>query len=230
MSIKPVQNTEGEDIAPLVNAAAAAAGVDALHLLALLYAESALNPKAERWGAMTVQAKEALAAEDWDTLTQIIGHTWPDISFGMSQRIVLFHERGNRSPAINNVLAVRAAVFDDPAGDILAAAMRYAACLRHPSSDGTPLSAMVVYNAGADRRNEREWMALWKNNVASYERALGWAEAYREGERLTGKARIAHSLGVLWGWKEALRVVIKEPIIKEMEDAIVAIKEESGVQ
>lgn len=177
--LRAVRNTDGDDIAPFVIAAADAAGLDPVALLALLRAESGLNPRAERWGRETAEAVAAIARQDWPALAGIIGRVWPDISFGYSQRIVLFHDQGDRSPTVANCLAVREHVFTHPEEDIRAAAQRLAAGFRR-SLDGTPLGAMVVYNAGSDRRNDPAWLAAWAGNVASYQRALEWAEQFRQ--------------------------------------------------
>lgn len=159
-------------------AAADAAGIDPVALLALLRAESGLNPQAERWGRETAAAVRAIAGQDWPALAGIISRVWPDVSFGYSQRIVLFHDQGDRSPTVANCLAVREQVFTHQEEDIRAAAARLASAFGR-SLDGTPLGAMVVYNAGSDRRNDPAWLAEWAGNVASYQRALDWAEQFR---------------------------------------------------
>lgn len=159
-------------------AAADAAGIDPVAVLALLRAESGLNPKAERWGQETGAAVNAINRQDWPALAGIIGRAWPDVSFGYSQRIVLFHDQGDHSPSVANCLAVREYVFTHQTEDIRAAALRLAAGLGR-SLDGTALGAMVVYNAGSDRRNDPAWLAQWAGNVASYRRALDWAEQFR---------------------------------------------------
>lgn len=176
-NVANVINTRSEDISATINLAAKQCGLDAVHLLALLIAESGLNPHAERWGRETQAAKTALANEDWPLLMAIIGRAGADISFGYSQRIVQFHDYGDRSHSLNNVLAVRSHVFANPAADINAAAARLAAGIAR-SLDGSILGGMVVYNAGSDRRNDPAWLRLWAGNVASYERALEQAAAY----------------------------------------------------
>lgn len=175
---KPVLNSEGADIGPAVWAAAQANDLKPWHLLALLRAESGLNQRAERWGGRTTQAKQILAVGNLDELQALINDVWPDISFGYSQRIVLYHDQGDRTPNVANVLAVRAYVFTHPEEDIAAAASRLAGCFRHQSCDGTALSAFVVYNAGSDRRWDPEWFNVWGGNVATYQRALEWAEQF----------------------------------------------------
>lgn len=56
-------------------------------------------------------------------------------------------------------------------------------------------------------------------------RGLGYRRPVGE---VMDKGRVDAMLGSLWGWKEALRPVVKPEIIKEMEDAINAIKEEAA--
>lgn len=174
-----ILNSEGENIGPTIVDAAAASGIEGWHLAALLKAESGLNPKAERWGGRTSQAKQIIAVGNTDELQALIDDVWPDISFGMSQRIVLYHDQGDRTQSFANCLAVRAYVFNNPADDIQAAARRLAGCFQHPTCDGTALSAMVVYNAGSDRRSDPEWFNVWGANVAAYQRALEWAEQFK---------------------------------------------------
>lgn len=227
MSVKPVQNTAGEDIAPTVNAAAAGAGVDAVHLLALLWAESGLNAHAERWGTVTAAAQESITAEDWDSLTHLIARAWPDISFGYSQRIVLFHDQGDRSPTTNNCLAVRQYVFNHPAEDIAAAAHRLADCFANVTCDGTPLSAMCVYNAGSDRRSDPGWLRLWGGNVASYQRALERAEAYR-GEDVD-KDKIKAEMDRLWHVQELLDGISAHDLAGVVRQAVIVVKQEADI-
>ena len=88
-------------------------------------------------------------------LQAIIDATWPDISFGRSQRIVKFHWTGDGQPTVANCLAVRQAVFADPARDAREMAVRLAANLRTarqhdlaPVQADELLGACVVYNAG----------------------------------------------------------------------------------
>jgi hypothetical protein len=179
MQVANIINTEGEDISLLINEAATANGLDPVHLLALIMAESGRtpNPKAERWGRETGVAQAAIAAGDTHTLMSIIGRAGADISFGYSQRIVMYHDQGDRSHSLNNVLAVRDYVFSHPEEDIMAAARRFSHGIQQ-SLDGTALGGLIVYNSGADRRNDPVWMKQWAGNVASYQRALEEAEQY----------------------------------------------------
>lgn len=166
--------------------------------------------------------------EAWQLLREIVEDADFDLSFGYSQRIIAYHELGDNTHSLENVLAVREAVFADPEADIEAAASRLAGCFRHESCDGSILSALVVFNAGSDRRKDPEWMARWAGNVAAYEDALEWAEQYR-GDESMDKAKISFALGVVWGVAQLLKA-IKSPYGQELEDAVVYIKQEVGLE
>jgi hypothetical protein len=134
-------------------------------------------------------------------LQEIINDQWPDISVGYSQRIMLYHDQGTRTPEVHNILDVIQYVFSHPEEDIMAAARR----LHHgiqQSLDGTVLGGMAVYNAGSDRRNDPTWMAVWAGNIASYERCLREAESFV----VVGPNQDAalRSLDALWGLAEAV--------------------------
>lgn len=124
-------------------------------MLALIGAESGLNPEAEHWGL------------------------WPDISFGYGQRIVLFHYYGDHTNTLQNIYSVRDYVFDHPEEDIRQAASKLAWAIDYSSLDGSALGGMVAYNAGSDERDNPEWMAKWGSHVAIYQASLDWAETYR---------------------------------------------------
>ena len=84
-----VLDSTGYDVGPLVQDTAAEYGIPVVGLLALLKAESDLNPTAERWG------------------------TWPDVSFGLGQTTVQLaasYGIGDGTPASAD--AVRRALFD----------------------------------------------------------------------------------------------------------------------
>lgn len=176
---QPLNNSDGEDISGIFDPAWQEAGIPRVLLLAGVLAESGLNPRAERWGRYTTAARTAIATGDSDWLASIISAAWPDISFGYSQRIVLYHDTGDRSPSVDNCLAVRAHVFDNPAEDLLAMANRLRACLDRAGAvdlgkinGDRELGALVIYNAGhwPDPSSEAEawWWESWAGNVASY--------------------------------------------------------------
>lgn len=158
--------------------AAQVSGIDPVALLALLKAESGLNPKAERWGTETKLALWAIQYHDNGALQGVIDRVWMDISFGYGQQIVAYNYLGNHQATVENCLAVRDGVFSGPERNIRDAAARLASDIPR-SLDNSPLGGMVVYNAGSDRRNDPAWMARWAGNVASYQQALAWAEQYR---------------------------------------------------
>ena len=242
--MKPVFNTLGEDISRQVTEAAALAGVDKYELLALLYAESGLDPHAERWGRYSNRAWDAIVAGDRDDLVWVINQTWPDISFGYSQRIVLYHELGDRSPSVENCLQVRSEVFANPVADMYAAAYRFASCFQHPSCDGSALSAMVVYNAGSDRRSDPDWNRMWSSNVVNYAAALDWAEQYRDDEQLaelpTAAAvqscpTVIAGLDLMWARLSAIQEYTESQFVKDWaeeakQDGIVQVKRALGIQ
>jgi len=172
-----------EDITALVIHAADIAGVPARLALAAAIAESGLNPLAERWGTRTEDAKAAIAAQDWGTLQAIINDVWADVSFGLSQRIVAFHELGDHSATVANSLAVRAAVLADPAADALAMATRLKGLLSGvqgqdlaPVGGDEQLAALIAYNSGHYPPDASYW-TNYAGNVANYRAALARAGA-----------------------------------------------------
>lgn len=231
MGINEILDTEGRDIAPDLLEVSEIFGLDPIHLLALLFAESNLNPRAERWGSWLPETvRQHIENRDWAALQTVIDDAWPDISFGYSQHIVLFHYTGDRTKSWLNVLNVRNYVFAHPRENIYEAAQKLNECFQHWSCDGSILSAMIVYNAGSDRRDDPLWMAGWSQNVRAYRRALARAENYREdgGDEDVNKAEISRSLGVIWGIAELLEQ-LKSEYSKELKDAVVAIKQEVGI-
>jgi hypothetical protein len=176
-------NIDGEEISPIFDPAWQAAGIPRVLLLAGVLAESALNPHAERWGRFTVNARAAIALQDWDWLQTVINAGWPDISFGYSQRIILYHDLGDRSATVANCMTVRAAVFADPVEDLQAMARRLAGCLQVARASNLLtigndelLGALIVYNAGhwpdpADPE-EAQWWRAWAGNVENYRSML----------------------------------------------------------
>lgn len=228
--MKTVIDREGTDITGLIETAASNAGVDPIHLLALLIAESGLNRTAERYGRNTEEFKQRLLwLEAGDTsqeveLQRLINDAWADVGFSYGQQIVLFHYAGDRSASLDNVLAVRKDVFANPAVNIQDAANRLASGISR-SLDGTALGGMVVYNAGSDRRNDPVWMAIWGGNVAAYELALAQAEAFREP---TSPTLLDH-LDQLWGVAQELRAARHDDLAGRIEERVIAIKTELGL-
>lgn len=172
-------DTNGRDITGPILEYAQVYGFDPVVLLALLKAESGLNPRAERWGTRTAEARRMIQFGLLRSSRSLINDVWPDISFGFGQRIVKYHYIGDKTKSVTNILQVRQGVFNDPDRDIREAADHLAGAFEHSTCDGTPLSALVVYNAGSDRRHSEVWMRRWAGNVAAYEWALAWAEQYR---------------------------------------------------
>lgn len=185
---KPILNVDGDDIRPALEAAVKEAGIPLLLALACVIAESGLNPRAERWGSLTSDARTAINQGDLGRLAQIIEEVWPDISFGYSQKIVLYHYLGDRSSSIENCLAVREGVFGDPEGNLRAMAQQLAGCLGTAQAGdlspvgGDPLlGALVVYNAGHLPPAVSPWWDKWAGNVGSYGRAMAQAREMLEG-------------------------------------------------
>lgn len=156
--LRPIINTEGEDISGMLKSAADAASIPLELALACAIAESSLNPKATRTGA------------------------WPDISFGYGQQIVLYHYLGDHSNTPSNIAAVREGVFADPQRNIDDMCLRLASDLQRVQNvdlgpvDGDPLlAALVVYNAGSFHPAGDPWWGTWAGNVRNYRGALARA-------------------------------------------------------
>jgi hypothetical protein len=151
------------------------------------YAESKLNERAERFGTTTPQAQAAIAAGDTTKLQALISAAWADVSFGIGQRVVLYHYAGNRSPGYPNVLAVRAQVFNNPVRDIQeqcvwnASHYRQVAILTDeelaPVDGDRELAALVIYNAGHWPGPNDSYWTTHAANVDNYRRGLAWADA-----------------------------------------------------
>ena len=173
-----ILNARGEDIGPMLAAACVAHGIPLELALGCAIAESGLRPDAERWGTLTPQAKDAISRGDSVLLMDIINRTWPDISFGYGQQIVKFHYLGDQSASVENCLAVRRAVFNDPRANLLDMCKRLAARLRQAqTTDLTPvggdllLMACVLYNRGHLVTDPAEWRAI-QSRVDHYRRSL----------------------------------------------------------
>ena len=172
-------NADGEEIRQIFDPAWQHAGIPRILLLAGVLAESGLNPHAERWGRQTAAAQTAVKNGDREWLQSIIDANWPDISFGYGQRIVLYHWLGDRTQSVDNVLAVRAGVFADPAGDLNNMAKMLAECLHQArAGDLSPvggdelLGALAVYNGGHLYPPDSSWWQDWAGNIASYRKML----------------------------------------------------------
>lgn len=109
---------------------------------------------------------------DSDRLAAVIASEWPDISFGLGQRIVLYHYLGDGTPSLRNVLAVREQVFAHPERDILEAARKVAGAW-HQSQDY--LLALAAYNCGYLPARDDPYWTRYAANVENYRRALDWA-------------------------------------------------------
>ena len=176
-----------EDIQPFINSASEQSGTPEALILGCAIAESNLYPFAERWGTATNDAKAAIRDGEWDTLQGIIDSEWPDISFGYSQCIVLFHYEGNHEATVDNCISVRNRVFADPARDILEIGKRLRnhmdlasylyseGLLPHQVFDDVEpiwLAALIRYNAGRIPVENDPWWDRWAGNVANYKAAL----------------------------------------------------------
>ncbi len=156
----------------------------------MLRAESGLDPHAERWGTLTHTARQCLANQDWVCLRSICASQRTDISFGLCQMTVGTaggYQIGDGSAVLDNVLAVRTALFDravaiDVGAQHLAGCCHEAAELEVPGWDPA-LVALTIYNAGSwmDPASEPEWWENWSGNVSRYRECLAWARKIVEG-------------------------------------------------
>lgn len=145
--------------------------------------------------------------EAYMRLQEIINDAGLDVSFGMSQRILAYHDIGDRSITVDNAVYVRDWVFTHPGEDIYAAASRYANCLSRTQYydlsmvDGDPiLGGLVIYNAGSLKPPGDPWWVRWQGNVNNYRWALqeaqnmidpefeNWLELYRNAHGGHGPA------------------------------------------
>ena len=229
--MKQVKDVEGHDLSVLIEPIAEANGVDPIALLALVKAESGLNPYAERYGTRTQEFLQRLLwykrgdhsqAQELQAILDDVGY---DISFGLGQQIIAYHYAGDHTTTLENVLAVRKQVFDNPAENLEDAAIRLARG-KVRSFDNTWLGAMVVYNAGSDKRNDDEWFARWKGNVASYQAELDWAEQYRTAPTQVG---VLEHLDELWGVSNELDRLDHQSHGDRIRERVAAIKAELGL-
>lgn len=147
-------------------------------LLGVIGAESDYALRAEHWGKRTDEALIALTARDDAKLRHIIATEWPDISFGLSQRIILYHYHGDRTPTLDNVLAVRQYVFTHPDIDLVEMARNLAwrrdaivagdRDLSRVNGD-VDLATAISYNRGSYPANGHSYWTVYAGNVARFE-------------------------------------------------------------
>jgi hypothetical protein len=126
--------------------AANEAGIPMELLLATAIAESGLNSHAARYGV------------------------WPDVSFGLMQRIVLFHYWGNGSNTWENIQAVKDYVLANPEEDLLQGAIKLRSCLDRAGGD--VLQALIAYNSGSVQPEGNWYWERYAGNIAGYRAAL----------------------------------------------------------
>ncbi|MCX6020481.1 MAG: hypothetical protein NTZ05_01895 [Chloroflexi bacterium] len=136
-----------------------------------------LDWRAERWGAWTDEAEDAIDDGDDEALAWIISQAKPDISFGPGQKIVQYAPVGDQTHTVANCLFVRQYIFDHREQATYWAAQQLASIL--PYVDNDPLRAMVVYNSGGDNLFEDWYRAKHAGNIKRYEHALEIAEGFR---------------------------------------------------
>ena len=163
----------------MLDRAARGQGLPLWFALATVIAESGLNPRAERWGSETPAAKAALAAQNWPALQAVINRAGADISFSYGQQIILYHYVGTRQPTIENCLAVREHVFNNPEENLTDMCKRLAANFLRVAGDprlsyvggDQYLGALLVYNSGS-LQTDPAWWKRWGSNIASYRDAI----------------------------------------------------------
>jgi len=160
--LPPVLDVHGVDLSPLIAEASAQYGIEPVAILAMLKAESNLDPYAARWGV------------------------WPDISFGLCQMIVptaAAYGIGNGQNTPENIQAVKGALFDrrtaiDVGTKHLAGNVAYVRQRKpHQTGDALILDALRVYNGGSGALDNPDWERRWAANVESYRRAIAWARS-----------------------------------------------------
>ncbi|MCL5108985.1 MAG: transglycosylase SLT domain-containing protein [Chloroflexi bacterium] len=152
-----VLDAEGADILPLCEKYSRdAEGNERLPvyiLLALLKAESELDPRAERWGG------------------------WPDVSFGMAQTTVAVAGGlgiGDGSNTAENIAFVREYMLDRKhsiraGADVLAWCWQRAA----GAGCGQPSGVLVAYNSGSVRSPDNPYWLTYAGNADRYESDMG---------------------------------------------------------
>lgn len=179
---RPILDINGRDIRPPLERACTAANIPLALGLACIMAESDLDPRTDRFGRRTTQARAAINNGDHGLLATIIQQTWPDVSFGFAQRIVKFHYVGDRQPTVANVLAVRQHVFTHPDQDLMEMAKLLTGRLVMAQNgdlslvqDDLLLGALVAYNAGHFPTVHEAYWQTHGNNVKRYREKLALA-------------------------------------------------------
>lgn len=168
----------------LAQVAAQAGDIPLTLALACGQAESGFDTTAQRWGRRTPEALELIAAQDWDGLQLLIDSVWPDISFGVAQKVVLYHWCGDRQPSVTNCLYVRQRVWDDPTEDCRQMGLQLGYCYQAALDEHTELGpvdgdaelmALICYNAGHIPWPGASYWTNYSVNVEGYRWALRWA-------------------------------------------------------
>lgn len=181
-----VVTQQGRDITQWLEEESARAGISVRLATAAIYAESKFNELAERYGTRTsegIAARLAGPGQLW-RFQNVIDTTWPDISFGLCQRIIAYHWAGDDSKTAANVLAVRDAVLNDPERDIREMCAWLADDYRRAgAADLTPiggdreLGACIIYNAGHWPGPTDTYWVTHGANVQNYRNAFVKADA-----------------------------------------------------
>lgn len=183
-----IADTEGRDIEPWLRRYAEANGIPLQLALACAIAEGHLNPKAERYGRYTKEAKAALATGDAVAFAGFVQAAGNDISFGMGQRIVLYHYYGNHTNTPANVLAVRDYTFSHEEEDIDQMCRYLGTHWRNtatadlgPTGGDRQLLALCAYNAGHVPKPEEAYWSTREVQIANYQEGLEDAAGILEG-------------------------------------------------
>lgn len=176
-------NSENNDIYQIVKESSRATNLPMWYLIGTAIAESNLNPKAERWGAETTRAKQVLATKDWNTLRAVLRNAGADVSFGYGQQILLYHYYGDRTSSLENALAVREHVFNNPEENFLDMSKRLLSYFNRAKNDSNLwivdndpyLGGLLIYNSGSIR-TDTQWWNQWARNVDNYRNSLNRAK------------------------------------------------------